>query len=161
MFGRSDARVDTAVMIFSGLAVLIAATLTMATISNAPEDMIVIDQFSLETPDPMKRAEIAANSGFEAAKNHIECHGRISAGDLAARYFANGATYTVEWDDVDMTDSTTMVRSKADFSWGGGEQYQVELESKIKLDFLPSHDQEILNEYYSVPPTSLENINKK
>lgn len=149
MFERNEARTDTVVMIFSAFAVLIAATLTMATITSTPEDRTVMDEFSLETPDPLQRAEIAANAGFEAARNHIECHGRISAGQLTRRYFANGATYMVEWDDVDMTDSTTTVRSRAEFSWGGEKNYQVDFESKIKLDFLPSHGQEILRDYYS------------
>ena len=149
MHGRNGTRVDTSVMILSAIAVLVAATLTMATISGGPEKVTGISDFDLETPDPLKRAEIAANAGFEAARNHIECHGRITAGQLRPRYFVNGATYAVEWDDVDMSDSTAMVRSKAAFSWGGGKDYQVEFESKIKISFLPSHNQEILSQYYS------------
>ncbi len=149
MDGRSGTRVDTTVLIFSVLAVLVAATLTMATISGNPEDRQRIDEYELETPDPLKRAEAAAGAGFEAAKFHIECHGRLRAGRLAPRYFVNGATYTVEWDDVDPADSTALVRSKAAFSWGGGIDYEVELESKIKIDFIPSHNYDILDSYYS------------
>jgi len=145
MFG---AKIDSGVLIFSGLAVLVAATLTMATIVNY-NNASIPDDMMLSTPDPLKRAEQAAQAAIETAKFHIECHGRIEAGRLSPRFYVNGATYSAEWDDVDMSDSTTTVRSSASFSWGGEKDYQVNLESKIKLDFLPKHSMKILDKYYS------------
>ncbi len=143
MINRSDTRTDTVVLIFSALAVLIAATLSMATISTNKESI------KMESSNPIVRADKAANAGIDAARWHIECHGRIEAGGLTPKYYANGATYTVDWDDVDMTDSTVVVRSLGDFSWGGEKHHQIFVESKIKLEFLPSHNQDILENYYS------------
>jgi len=147
--GKSDTRIDNVVMIFSGFAVLIAATLTMATISNHSGDLTAGNELALSTPDPLKRAELAAKAGIDAARYHIECHGRTSAGRIAPRFYVNGATFAAEWDDVDMADSTTVIRSTGDFSWGGEKSYQADMESKIKLSFLPTHKQEILERYYS------------
>ena len=144
MANQTDTRTDTVVLIFSTLAVLIAATLSMATISTNHHEMLA------ESHDPSERAEAAAHAGIEAARWHIECHGRTEAGGLTPKYYINGATYTVEWDRVDMADSTVKVRSFGDFSWGDDKQYEVFVESKIKLEFLPSHNREILSEYYSI-----------
>ena len=140
---QSDSRTDTVVLIFSTLAVLIAATLSMATISTGTRALMD------DSPDPTERAESAANAGIDAARWHIECNGRVKAGGLSPRYHINGATYKVEWDDVDMTDSTVTVRSTGDFSWGDERHFRVQVESKIKLDFLPPHRNEILEAYYS------------
>jgi len=143
MANQSDTRTDTVVLIFSVLAVMIAATLSMATISTNHNTM------ATDSPDPSERAEAAANAGIDAARWHIECHGRTEAGGLTPKYYVNGATYAVEWDNVDMTDSTVTVRSLGDFSWGDDKHYEIYVESKIKLGFLPSHNQEILKDYYS------------
>lgn len=143
MANQNDTRTDTVVLIFSTLAVLIAATLSMATISTNHNEMLA------DSPNPSERAEAAANAGIEAARWHIECHGRTEAGGLTPKYYVNGATYTVEWDNVDMVDSTVTVRSFGDFSWGDDKHYEIFVESKLKLEFLPSHNQEILKEYYS------------
>jgi hypothetical protein len=140
---RSESKTDTVVLMFSTLAVLIAATLSMATISNGTKGFIE------DSPDPGERAEAAASAGIDAARWHIECHGRTEAGGLTPKYFVNGATYTVEWDDVDMSDSTVTVRSFGDFSWGDDQHYKVSMESTLKLEFFPAHRQNILAEYYS------------
>jgi hypothetical protein len=144
MANQFDTRTDTVVLIFSTLAVLIAATLSMATISNNHDDTIAID-----SPDAAKRAEAAANAGIESAKWHIECHGRTEAGGLMPKYYINGAIYTVEWDDVNMADSTVTVRSLGEFSWGDNECSEVMVESTINLEFFPKHNQEILSDYYN------------
>ncbi len=149
MSDRSEIKIDSVVLIISALAVLVAATLTMATITRNSERSKQQNEIFFDSPDPMKRAEQAAKAGLDAAKWHIECHGRVEAGGLSPKYFANGATYLVSWDDVDMTDSTVVVRSLGNFSWGGDRQYQADVESKIKIEFLPSHRQEILSAYYS------------
>ncbi len=149
MSGRGEIKLDSVVLIISALAVLVAATLTMATITRNSERSEQRNEIFFDSPDPIKRAEQAARAGLDAAKWHIECHGRVKAGGLSPKYFANGATYTVAWDDVDMSDSTVVVWSIGNFSWGGSKQYQVDLESKIKIESLPSHQQEILSAYYS------------
>ncbi len=143
MKNRSDTRTDTVVLMFSVLAVLIAATLSMATISTNHNTM------ATESPDAAARAEAAANAGVEAARWHIECHGRTQAGSLTPKYYVNGAIYSVEWDNVNMADSTVTVRSVGEFSWGDDSPNEVLVESKIKLEFLPTHGQEILRDYYS------------
>jgi hypothetical protein len=143
MATHSDTRTDTVVLIFSTMAVLIAATLSMATISTNHDDIIY------DTLDPLEKAEAAANAGVDAARWHIECHGRTEAGGLTPKYFVNGATYTVEWDDVDLADSTVNVRSTGDFTRGDDKHYEIQVESRIKIEFMPSHNQEILKDYYS------------
>jgi hypothetical protein len=143
MASQFDTRTDTVVLIFSALAVLIAATLSMATISTNH------DTLAVNSPDAAERAEAAAQAGLDAARWHIECHGRTEAGGLTPKYFINGATYEVEWDDVNLADSTVTVRSTGQFSWGRGKQSEVSVESKIKLEFLAAHNQNILKDYYS------------
>lgn len=143
MKNQSDTRTDTVVLIFSTLAVLIAATLSMATISTNHNSM------ATDSPDAAERAEAAAVAGIEAARWHIECHGRTEAGSLAPKYYVNGAIYSVEWDNVNMADSTVMVRSIGEFTWGDDSPNGVMVESKIKLEFLPTHSQDILRDYYS------------
>jgi hypothetical protein len=143
MANHFDTRTDTVVLIFSTLAVLIAATLSMATISGNP------DTAKIDSPDAYERAEAAASAGIETARWHIENHGRITAGGLAPRYFINGAIYKVEWDDVDMADSTVTVRSLGRFSWGNDNTNEVMVESKIKLGFLPNNKENILSDYYT------------
>ena len=149
MSDRGEIKIDSVVLIISALAVLVAATLTMATITRNSGRFEQRSEISFDSPDPMNRAEQAARAGLDAARWHIECHGRVEAGGLSPKYFANGATYKVAWDDVDLADSTAVVRSIGSFSWGGDRQYQVDVESKIKIEFLPSHGQEILSAYYS------------
>ncbi|UCE66278.1 MAG: hypothetical protein JSU85_04780 [Candidatus Zixiibacteriota bacterium] len=143
MISQFDTRTDTVVLIFSTLAVLIAATLSMATISTNHNSM------ATDSPDASERAEAAANAGVEAARWHIECHGRTKAGGLTPKFYVNGAVYNVEWDNVDMIDSTVMVRSLGEFSWGDDTRNEVLVESRIKIEFLPTHKQEILKDYYS------------
>lgn len=149
MIGRSDSKADSGVLVFSMLAVLVAATLTMATITTNVDKNSSASEIDLATPDPLKRADMAAKAGVEAAKYHIECHGRTEAGRISPRFYINGATYVVEWDDVNMADSTANVKSTGDFSWGGDKHYRVEVNSKVKLSFFPAHKQEILSAYYS------------
>jgi hypothetical protein len=60
MATHSDTRTDTVVLIFSTMAVLIAATLSMATISTNHDDIIY------DTLDPLEKAEAAANAGVES-----------------------------------------------------------------------------------------------
>ena len=140
---QSDSRTDTVILIFSTLAVLIAATLSMATISTGTKSLLD------HSPNPTERAEAAANAGIDVARWHIECHGRIEAGGLSPRYYINGAIYKVEWDDVDMADSTVTVRSLGRFSWDNDNTNEVMVESKIKLGFLPNNKENILSDYYT------------
>jgi len=160
MIGKSETKADSMVLIFSMLAVLVAATLTMATISNNADNPSSVSEIDLATPDPLKRADMAAKAGVDAARYHIECHGRISAGRISPRYYINGATYAVEWQDIDMSDSTAVVKSIGDFSWGGDKHYQIEINSKIKLGFFPAHKQRILSAYYSNDGIALKTSEK-
>jgi hypothetical protein len=154
MSNKNETRADSFVLVMSMLAVLVAATLTMATISKNSENPGFDEGIDFTSPDPLKRARIAAEAGIEAARYHIECHGRVSAGKLAPRYFANGATYAVQWGDVNFADSTVVVRSKAHFSWGGSKTYEMEMESKVRLEYFPTHGQQILSSYYSLDTAS-------
>lgn len=143
MVNQTDTRTDTVVLIFSTLAVLIAATLSMATISTNHSDV------NFDTQDPLEKAEAAADAGIDAARWHIECHGRTEAGGLSPKYFINGATYKVEWDDINLADSTVNVRSLGNYTRGDDKNYEILVESRIKIEFMPSHRREILEDYYS------------
>jgi hypothetical protein len=132
MLDKGDFKADSIVLLLSVLAVLVAATLTMATISKNSDD------FAYNSPDPLKRAEQAAKAGIEAARWHVQCHGRTDSGGLPERYFVNGATYRVEWDALDLSDST------------------VDIRSRIKISYLPSHGDEILDDYYAGRRSSVE-----
>lgn len=154
---RDSKRADNVVLMFSVIAVLVAATLTAATITNNPDKSTILDESTLFTPNPLKRAETAAIAAIDEAKYHIECHGRIKAGRLSPRFYVNGATYSAEWGDVNLADSTVIVKTNGEFSWGGDKHYRVEREVRIKIGFLPTHRQEILGNYYSgnIPRTDL------
>lgn len=150
MLDKSDFKADSIVLLLSVMAVLVAATLTMATISKSN------DEYSFNSPDPLKRAEQAAKAGIEAARWHIQCHGRTDSGELQARYFVNGATYKVEWGTLLQSDSTVDVRSRAYFSWGGEKRYEVDLNTRIKIDYLPAHGEEIPRDYYFESESSID-----
>lgn len=149
MNGGNEFKADTTVLIFSAISVLVAATLTMATITNSSNKGPGIDPHSLSSPDPMKKAEAAARDGIDHAKFHIECHGRIAPGGIARRYDINGGIYSVEWESVNLADSTVVVHSVGEFSWGGDKVYRARVSSKVKLDFLPPHGEKILDGYYT------------
>lgn len=140
---KGDFKADSFVLLLSAVAVLVATTLTMATISRNN------DELTFNSPDPLKRAEQAAKAGIEAARWHIQCHGRTDSAGLPERYFVNGATYKVDWGALDMADSTVDVRSSGYFSWGGQRRYQVDLNTRLKIDYLPAHGIQALNNYYA------------
>jgi hypothetical protein len=144
MSTNGNGKNDTVVLVLSLVAVVMAGLLSMATISIKEKQ-----EEDIGSIDPFARSEVAARAGFEAARWHIECHGRIERGGLAPRYYINGAMYAVAWDDVDMVDSTVLVHSEGFVSSASGQQYRTDLDSKLKLTFLPSHKQNILGEYYS------------
>ncbi len=143
---REENKNDFVVLIFSLLAVIIAGTLSMATVVNKPTDSASI---RFDSDMPMDKANTAAIAGSEAAKWHIECHGRKDKGSLSPQYYINGATYAVEWDEVNMSDSTVIVRAKGEFVGPDNERYQAKIETKVKLDFFPSHKKEIMSDYYA------------
>jgi hypothetical protein len=137
-------RTEIPILVLSIMTVIIAGGLSIITISRGSDRNEISGQSA-----PNDRADEAARAGLEAAKWHIECHGRSKAGGMGPRYYINGATYSVQWDDVNMEDSTVVVRSVGNFAVGIDQDYQVDLESKIKIDFLPAHRNTILSEYYS------------
>ena len=133
-------------MMFSFLAVLIAGTLSMATILNRDshsEPEIVASE------NPYELANQAATAGLTAAQWHLQCHGRQSKGGFQVKYYLNGAQYKAEWDDINMSDSTVMIRSVGIAKAPDGQEYQIGLNSNIKLDHIPAHTSKILSDYYS------------
>ena len=101
-------------------------------------------------------ASAAAYAGLDAAKWHIECHGRTESGSLAPHYHINGAIYIVEWDDVNLSDSTVTVRSRGILRSAQQENYSIDILNRIKLEFLPAHRNEILTSYYARGKKSLD-----
>jgi hypothetical protein len=144
MSNSSSSRTDIPVLVLSIIAVLVAAVLSMATIVTR-SDKNTISATSI--PDEV--ANEAAKAGISAAKWHIECHGRTTAGNLSSHYYINGATYRASWGDMDLQDSMVQVVSEGNFAVGNNQDYKVRLESKIKINFLPAHKNEILTSYYS------------
>ena len=136
---------DTLVLLLSVVALLAATTLSVVTITAKPQTR------GFELDDPTLAVRQAADAGSKAAKGHIQCHGRTRAGHLSSRYHTNGVTYHVQWDDVDLSDSTVVVKTTAEYVAADDRRYEASSETKIKLDFLPSHDLEILHDYYSQP----------
>ena len=137
---------DVVVMMFSFLAVLIAGTLSMATILN--RDSQPQTEFSV-SENPYEQADAAASAGLTAAQWHLQCHGRHSKGGFQTKYYLNGAQYEARWDDVNIADSTVLIRSIGIAKTPNGQEYRVELNSRIKLGFIPAHESDILGKYYS------------
>jgi hypothetical protein len=138
-------KTDIPVLVLSAAAVLVAAVLSMATMTSNKNN----ERLSQNIADPYTIAQIAAKEGVDAARWHIECHGWVRQGSLSSHYCINGAIYRVEWDDVNLSDSTVAVRSCGKFPFNGDEDCTVIIESKIKLTFLPECKNEILPAYYS------------
>jgi hypothetical protein len=116
----------------------------MATITSKSDKNVI---YTANIPGEI--ADEAARAGLNAAKWHIECHGRTSAGGLAPRFYVNGAIYSVKWGDINPGDSIVEIKSVGSFASGPGQSYRSILESKIKIDFLPAHKNTILTSYYS------------
>jgi hypothetical protein len=136
-------RSDVPILVLSIFALLAAAVLSMASISSQP-DKAKVDL----SGDPYLAAESAAKSGVEAARWHIICHSRSQAGGLGTKYDINGATYKVEWGDFNPSDSTIKVKSTGESKLPTNASYTYTLESKIKIDYMPSHKSDIMTQYY-------------
>jgi hypothetical protein len=132
------------------MAMLLAGVLSIATISTKT-DKNEISKMSV----PGDLADEAARAGLDAAKWHIECHGRTTAGSLSPHFYINGATYSIAWSDLNLTDSTVHVRSLGQYAIGRNQEFRVSLASKIKIDFLPAHRNKILTDYYSEDRSNL------
>jgi hypothetical protein len=138
-------RTDIPILTVSALAVLIAAVISMATITTNKAR----EQVKVEAGNPYSFADEAAKAGVEAGKWHIECHGWIRRGSLSPRYCINGAIYRVEWDEVNMTDSTVNIRSCGEYPFDDLDRCVTSIQAKVKLSFLPYVKNEILSAYYS------------
>ena len=101
-----------------------------------------------QSGDPIKMADEAARAGIDAAKRHVECHGRVEAGGLSPKYHINGASYSVNWDELNSSDSTVMIRATGIYSQNSKE-YSVELDKVIKVNFQSAHRNVALEKYYS------------
>ena len=135
---------DGVTLILSLVALFLAGVLSINTFSNQ-----VTDTSMANSSDPFDKAQAAAQAGMDIVKWEIECNGRTERGSLPPRYWVNGATYAVEWDDVNLTDSTVNVRSKGVALASGDLSYQALREAKLKLAFFPQQQNEILKDYYS------------
>jgi hypothetical protein len=140
----NSGRTDLPILILSVLAVAIAGGISVITMTHGSDKNAVYNQ---SIPNDM--ADEAARAGLEAAKWNIECHGRTKSGGLGPRFHINGATYSVCWDDMNIADSTVLVHSLGDYEVGLNQNYQVFMESKIKIEFLPGCTNAILTSYYS------------
>ncbi len=141
---------DSSTLILSLVALFLAIVFSIKTFSGQINDSSLTN-----SEDPFDRAQAAAQAGLEIAQWDIECHGRTMHGSLAPRYWINGATFAVEWDDVNMADSTVSVRSVGEASNPDDLNYQAVKEAKIKLTFLPQGKNDILSDYYSKDRTSI------
>lgn len=146
-------RNDTAILVLSVAAVLTASLISLATTS-------IRDQAERigELENPYGKAEAAAKAGLESAKWHIQCHGRTKRGSIASQYYINGAVYSAEWDDVNLSDSMVTVRSRGEFTQTENQTFIINLDSQIKISLIPVHNQEILNDYYSQARPSVNAI---
>jgi hypothetical protein len=140
--GIGDSRADTVVLIFSVLAVIVAGTLSMATISSNHTAE------SRQGGDPIKMADEAARAGIDAARRHVECHGRVEAGGLSPKYHINGATYSANWGEINLSDSTVAIRAIGNYSYND-KQYSVELDKVLKVNFQSAHRNVALDKYYT------------
>jgi len=145
-------RNDIAILVLSVAAVLAASFISLATTTIRDQAEKIGD-----LNNPYGKAEAAARAGLEAAKWHIQCHGRVKQGSIASQYYINGAVYSVEWEDANLSDSTVRVRSRGEFLLSEDQTYSFSLDSKIKLSLIPAHGQEILDDYYSQsrPPVNV------
>ena len=140
-FGSSN---DGATLTLSVIALLLAILFSINTFTGQATET----SFDNST-DPFDQAQTAAQAGIEIAKWQIECNGYVAHGSLPPHFWINGATYTVEWDDVNMADSTVNIRSRGDMPVPDNMRYGVVKEAKVKLSFLPVRKNAILNDYYS------------
>jgi len=134
---------DVPILVLSIFALLAAGVLSMVTMANKPEK-VSADLAG----NPYMAADMAAKDGIEAARWHIICHSRTEAGGLGTKYDINGATYKVEWGDLNTADSTVNVKSTGESRLPTNESYSLTMESKIKINNLPSHKSDIMTSYY-------------
>ncbi len=139
-----------AVLVLSVLAVLVAGAISITTISNSSDKNYVAGVSS-----PGQIADQAAMAGLEAAKWHIECHGRTTSGSIGPHFCINGALYSAEWGDMNPLDSTVVVKSTGDYEISKGQVFRAHLESKLKIEYLPPHKNMILSSYYSAKRETL------
>ena len=99
--------------------------------------------------DPYHMAEAAARAGVEAATWHIQCHGRVVQGGIGRKYHINGASFEASWSEVNLSDSTVTIRSNGISQLGNNQEYTLNIETRVKLEFLPVHKNEILTDYYT------------
>lgn len=144
---RSKNRSDTIVTIFALFAIFLAGGISIATIST---DLKTHSSHNAEImqDNPVSKAEQAAFAGIQAAKGHIECHGRIQSGSLPRQFYANGGRFEVTWEDIDLSDSTVHIISTGFYELDGGKFYSSKLETVMKVKLLSSHQPPILDKYY-------------
>ncbi|OGC90294.1 MAG: hypothetical protein A2W25_05995 [candidate division Zixibacteria bacterium RBG_16_53_22] len=99
--------------------------------------------------DPYQMASAAARAGVEAATWHIQCHGRVVQGGIGRKYYINGASFEASWGEVNLSDSTVTIQSSGISQLGNNQEYTLNIETRVKLQFLPVHKNEILTDYYS------------
>lgn len=148
---RRNNKSDTVITIVALFVMLIAGGISISTISTN-QNVQSLQVSAIEPVNPVSLAEQAAMAGIKAAKSHIECHGIKKPGGLPRQFYVNGGRFEVNWDEINVTDSTVHIVSTGYYESDGKKMYTSRLESIIDISFLPSHDQRILSDYYMSHP---------
>jgi hypothetical protein len=139
---RSKNRSDSVVMIFALFAIFLAGGISIATITTDHNTEVAFKD------NPISKAEQAAYAGIQAAKGHIQCHGRTQSGSLPRQFYVNGGKFEVTWENINLSDSTVHVISTGFYDVDGGKSYSSKLETVMKITLLSSHQPPILDDYY-------------
>ncbi|OQX91531.1 MAG: hypothetical protein B6D58_07635 [candidate division Zixibacteria bacterium 4484_95] len=139
---RTKNRSDSIVMIFALFAIFLAGGISIATITTGRNTEVAFDN------NPITKAEQAAYAGIQAAKGHIECHGRTQSGSLPRQFYVNGGKFEVTWENLNLSDSTVHIISTGFYDGDGGKSYSSKLETVMKVTLLSSHQPPILDDYY-------------
>ncbi|MCD6161499.1 MAG: hypothetical protein J7K40_03680 [candidate division Zixibacteria bacterium] len=148
---RRSNKNDTIIMVVALFVMLLAGGISMSTI-NTDQNVKSMQVAAIEPLNPLNLAEQAAMAGIKAAKGHIECHSIKKPGSLPRQFYVNGGRFEVEWDDINIADSTVNIVSTGYYESDSKKTYTSRLESVIDLSFMPSHNQQILSDYYMSHP---------
>jgi hypothetical protein len=135
---------DIPILMLSVASLLAAVLISLFTITSHSRG-----EAEAASRDPYQMAESAARAGVEVAAWHIQCHGRVVRGSIGKRYHINGASFQAAWGDVNLSDSTVTIKSIGFSQIGNNQEYTLEIETRVKLDFLPLRRNEILTDYYT------------
>jgi hypothetical protein len=141
---NSPAKNDLPVLMLSIGALFMAVLISAVTIKSHERD-----KAQIIASDPYHAATVAAQAGIEIATRHIEWHGRTIRGGIGPHFCINGALFTANWDNVNMTDSTVLIRCRGFSTPRDNQEFRVDVDSLVKLEYLPPQLNNILSGYYS------------